>query len=101
MQELHIPPGAFGNPDAYEILRVWEANGYQYVSIDTELDAEAEDFGYMLAQLAYHGAKLFAGKLGMNESDTFLAVLDGFNEGISQEDGRVDGYIDDEGDDEE
>lgn len=57
---LPIPPRAKQDPHAFELLRVWAAQGQQQVSIHAGLEGGPAAFGEMLAELAEHGAQLYA-----------------------------------------
>ncbi|TDQ28152.1 DUF5076 domain-containing protein [Zeaxanthinibacter enoshimensis] len=64
MNELIIPPLAKEDPHSFELIRVWAAFEEQHVTINSELQGDELDFGYMLADLAIHGANLYSEKLG-------------------------------------
>jgi hypothetical protein len=93
MSELIIPPAAQKNPKAFEILRVWAANGEQHVTIHSELNGEAYDFGYILADLALHGANLYSEKFNISVKEALNKVVNGFNDEINNQNGDVSGEI--------
>jgi hypothetical protein len=95
MTELQIPPAAIEDQDSFEILRVWAAFEAQHVSIHSELNGNAKDFGYLLAELALHGSKLYAQKLNISEIEALKNILDGFNAEIIKESGNPTGNIQD------
>jgi len=93
MTELQIPPAAIEENDSFEILRVWAALGEQHVTIHSELNGDAKDFGFLLAELALHASKLYAQRLNLPEIETLKDVLDGFNAEIIKESGNPTGTI--------
>jgi len=93
MTELQIPPAAIEDNDSFEILRVWAALGEQHVTIHSELNGDAKDFGFLLAELALHASKLYAQRLNLPEIETLKDVLDGFNAEIIKESGNPTGTI--------
>lgn len=58
--ELAIPPEALDDSDAFELLRLWAANGQLHVAINGDLDGGAEDFGELLADLYEHASRMYA-----------------------------------------
>ena len=93
MSELIIPPEAQKDPKAFEILRVWAANGEQHVTIHSELKGEAYDFGYMLASLALHGARLYSERFTISVKEALNHIVDGFNDEVNHQDSDVSGEI--------
>ena len=77
--ELAIPGPTESDPKAFELLRVWAAHGEQHVSIHPDLHGGPEGFGYMLAQLARHGALLYGQREGMSPIDALKLVKQGFD----------------------
>jgi len=93
MNELLIPPAALADKESFELLRVWAANQEQHVSINSELNGGADEFGYLLAQLAYHASKLYAKRFNQPEDEVFRQILDRFNEEIKDNSGDHTGDI--------
>jgi len=93
MIELQIPPAAIEDKDSFEILRVWAAFEEQHVTIHSELNGDAKDFGFLLAELALHASKLYAQRLNLPEIELLKDVLDGFNAEIIKESGNPSGGI--------
>lgn len=93
MNELSIPPGAFDDANSFEILRVWAANNEQHVTIHSGLNGEASGFGYMLAQLAVHGSKLYSELNGKAEHQVLKEILEGFSREIIDNKGNPTGKI--------
>jgi hypothetical protein len=93
MKELEIPQAALKDKDAFELLRVWAAFEEQHVTIHSALNGEAKEFGFLLAELALHGSKLYAERGGTSETDALKEILDGFNDEIINERGDPSGHI--------
>ncbi|MHC4251126.1 MAG: DUF5076 domain-containing protein [Planctomycetota bacterium] len=93
--ELAIPPDTEGDPKAFEILRVWAAGKKQHVTIRSNLEGGASGFGFMLAQLARHGANLYAQREGMPKSEALSAILEAFKDEIDGNTGEAEGRIPD------
>lgn len=93
MSELIIPAEAQKDPMAFEILRVWAANGEQHVTIHSELKGETYDFGYMLADLALHGAKLYSERFNISLKEALIDIADGFKDEINNQDSDISGEI--------
>jgi hypothetical protein len=95
MNELKIPDAAKKDKDSFELLRVWAAFEEQHVTINSSLNGNAGNFGYLLAELALHASKLYAERLNTNEFDMLKEILDGFNNEIINESGDPTGNIED------
>lgn len=93
MRELQIPPAAVKDQESFEILRVWAAFEEQHVTIHSELNGDAKDFGFLLAELALHASKLYAQRLNRPETEMLKNLLDGFNAEIVKESGTPTGRI--------
>jgi hypothetical protein len=93
MAELIIPPAAQKDPDAFEILRVWAAKGEQHITIHSELQGKAYDFGYMLADLAFHGANLYAERFNISLKECLKEIIKGFNDEVDDQESEVSGEI--------
>jgi hypothetical protein len=93
MKELNIPPAAFDDENSFEILRVWAANDEQHVTIHSGLNGDAFDFGYLLAQLAVHGSKLYSERSGKSENQMLKDILKSFTEEIIDNNGDPTGSI--------
>jgi hypothetical protein len=97
LPELPIPDTVETDPAAFEILRVWAAHGEQHVAIHSRLEGGPESFGFMLAQLAKHGAILYAEREGMSPKDALKLVQAGFDDECNQPTGWPTGGIPREG----
>jgi len=96
MNELSIPAAAIEDKDSFELLRVWAAFNQQHVSIHSELNGDASGFGYLLAELALHGSKLYSQRFNISEVEALKEILDGFNAEIIRESGNPTGSIEDD-----
>ncbi|MBS1500526.1 MAG: DUF5076 domain-containing protein [Bacteroidetes bacterium] len=95
MNELKIPDAAKEDKDSFELLRVWAAFEQQHVTINSDLNGNAGNFGYLLAELALHASKLYAERFNANEFEMLKEILDGFNNEIINESGNPTGRIED------
>ena len=77
--ELLIPDTAEGDPNAFEVLRVWVAKGGQHVSISTGVWEDPEAWGIVLADLAGHVANAYAQVAGLERQQTLDKIKDFFN----------------------
>lgn len=93
--ELMVPPVAQGDPNSFEIMRVWAAEEAQHVTIRSNLNGGAGEFGYMLAQLAHHGARLYAQRDSMAEAEAMREILKRFKKEIRHNTGDPSGSIPD------
>jgi hypothetical protein len=59
-EELAIPPDALTDPDAFELMRLWAAHEQLHVTINSDVNGGAEDFGELLADLFEHASRMFA-----------------------------------------
>jgi hypothetical protein len=91
--QLMLPPAVFSDPNAFEILRVWAANGKQHVVIHSGLHGGPEGFGYMLAQLAFHGARVFHQREGAPVEEALERIRAGLDEEWDNPTGDPEGGI--------
>ena len=78
--ELAIPPAAYDDADSFEILRVWASGGRQHVTIQSGLRGGPEGFGFMLAQLARHGANLISQRDGVPRREALRRIKSSLDE---------------------
>jgi hypothetical protein len=78
-RELIIPPAAEADPQSFEILRVWAADGEQHVTIESVLEGNAQDFGEMLVDLARHGANLYRQRESVSFTEALRRIREGFD----------------------
>ena len=93
MSELIIPPAAQEDPESFELLRVWAAHEEQHVTINTDLNGDEEDFGQMLADLAFHGANLYSEKAGVTIEVVMTRLIKAFNEALNDTESERTGGI--------
>ena len=93
MNELKIPEAALKDKNAFEILRVWAAFEEQHVTIHSGLNGNASDFGFLLAELALHGAKLYSERLSLDKDAALEEILYGFDKEIINQSGNPTGGI--------
>jgi hypothetical protein len=88
-----IPPAATADPRAFEILRVWAAEQQQHVVIHSGLNGGASGFGFMLAQLLEHGARLYAQRRHTGVNHTRAEILRSFRRELKVQAGKATGSI--------
>ncbi|HEY5803020.1 MAG TPA: DUF5076 domain-containing protein [Lysobacter sp.] len=59
-EELAMPPDIGSDLAAFEILRLWVANGRLSMNLRCDVEGEAEDFGILLADLFTHACWKYA-----------------------------------------
>lgn len=91
--ELVIPPEALSDPESFEILRVWAAEGEQHVSIRTELQGGPEDWGFLLAQLARHMANAYQIQQQLDRSKALAKIRVGFEKEWDRPSGHARGHV--------
>lgn len=90
---LKIPPAVATDPKAFEILRVWAATNQQHVVIHSGLHGGAAGFGFMLAQLAEHGARLYSEREHSALLTVRETILRSFHEEIEARTGNASGSV--------
>jgi hypothetical protein len=82
-RHLPVPPEAQSDA-AHELVRVWDVNGNQHVSISSDLGGQPKEFGQLLAQIALHSAMVYEKNVGKARSDCLREILMGFKEEVSK-----------------
>ncbi len=80
---LPVPPEA-QSADAHELIRAWDVNGHQHVSISTSLGGMPREFGQLLAQIALHAAAVYERNAKKPRADCLREILTGFKEEVSK-----------------
>ena len=91
--ELMVPPAVATDPKAFEILRVWAAANQQHVVIHSGLHGGAAGFGFMLAQLVEHGARLYAERERSAVPAVRATIVSSFHEELEARTGNASGSI--------
>jgi hypothetical protein len=78
-RELPIPPGALGDAQARELVRVWAASGQQHLSLANGLWEDPAAWGIMLVDLARHIAHAYELSHGMDSDKTLARIREGFD----------------------
>ena len=81
---LPVPPAAQSS-DAHELVRVWDVNGNQHVSISSGLGGDAKQFGQLLAQIALHSSQVYENNENIQRTYCLRLILLGFKEEIAKE----------------
>ncbi len=78
-------PAEVQSADAHELVRVWDVEGKQYVSISSGLGGDAKQFGQLLAQIALHSAQVYEKNEKIDRADCLRQILVGFKEEVAKE----------------
>lgn len=77
--ELPIPLKAIESESAFELARVWVADGGQHVSVATGVWEDPAAWGIMLVDLAQHIANAYSRTQGIKQSDVLGRIKEGFD----------------------
>lgn len=91
--ELPIPAEALDDPDSFEIIRVWAANGEQFVTLEAGFDGGPENFGYMIADLIRHGARLYSQRESISARDALNKIVAGMRQELAHQNHEITGNI--------
>lgn len=91
--QLAIPDAARKDPKAFELLRVWIANGDQHVSLRAGVWADPAAWGIMLADLAKHVTKSYEQDEGRDSIKTFQRIKDALNAELASQTDKPSGQI--------
>ncbi|AUM13946.1 DUF5076 domain-containing protein [Ketobacter alkanivorans] len=81
---LPIPPEV-QNTDAHELVRVWDVDGKQHVSISSGLGGSPKQFGQLLAQIALYSSQIYEKTEKLERADCLRQILMGFKEEVAKE----------------
>ena len=81
---LPIPP-EIQNSDAHELIRVWDVQGNQHVSISNALGGDAKQFGQLLAQIALYSSQVYENNESIDRVTCLREILTGFKDEIAKE----------------
>jgi len=81
---LPIPP-EIQNSEAQELVRVWDVDGKQHVSISSALGGSPKQFGQLLAQIALHSSQIYEQTEKLERTDCLRQILMGFKEEVAKE----------------
>ena len=82
--ELAIPPEALSDPDRFELLRLWAAHEQLHVTISSDLEGGAEDFGELLADLFEHASRMYAQRDKQSLEEVRDVILEDFQRRIAE-----------------
>jgi len=91
--ELPIPAEVLKDPDAFEILRVWAAHGEQFVTLESGFTGGPTNFGYMIADLIQHGARLQSQKENISVREALGQIVAGMREELLHQNHTITGSI--------
>ncbi|MGB3621375.1 MAG: DUF5076 domain-containing protein [Ketobacter sp.] len=78
-------PTEVQNADAHELVRVWDVEGKQHVSISSGLGGDAKQFGQLLAQIALHSSQVYEKNERIDRASCLRQILMGFKEEVAKE----------------
>jgi len=78
-------PEEVQNSEAQELVRVWDVDGKQHVSISNALGGSPKQFGQLLAQIALYSAQIYNQTEKMETADCLRQILMGFKEEVAKE----------------
>jgi hypothetical protein len=73
-KELIVPPAAQSDPHALELVRVWAAQGHQYISISPEAWDDPAAWGIVLVDLARHVANFYHQYRGRDPNEVLSRI---------------------------
>ncbi|CBL46139.1 Hypothetical protein HDN1F_25560 [gamma proteobacterium HdN1] len=76
--ELPLPPQIDHDPDAIEVLRLWQSGTQHHVSMNPKLEGKPENFGAALAQLAIHSASIHAKHHKISTEEALRRIIHGY-----------------------
>lgn len=91
--ELPIPAEVLNDPESFEIIRVWAANGEQVVTIESRFTGGPTNFGYMIADLVQHGARLYSQRENVPVREALTGIVAGLNKELKRQDHTITGSI--------
>lgn len=77
--ELEVPPKVVSAERAYELVRIWAADGAQHVSIATEIWEDPAAWGIALADLARHLANAYQLSRDLPKEQALARIREGFD----------------------
>jgi Domain of unknown function (DUF5076) len=90
-RELLIPEIAQGNPNSFEILRVWIANKNQHCSIQVGIWEDSAAWGIFLSDLAHHIVNAYEPQNELERVTILERIKMGFDLEIDSPTGSIEG----------
>ena len=91
--ELPIPPEALTDPDRFELLRLWAAHQQLHVTISSDMEGGAEDFGELLADLFEHASRMYAQRDSRSLEEVRQCILEDFKGRLEQPNSSLEGSM--------
>jgi hypothetical protein len=88
---LQIPPEALLDEDAFEIMRLWAAQGQLHTIISSRLEGGAEDFGELLADLFEHASRMYSQRDKRPLAECRQAMLEDFRRRVDSPKDSIEG----------
>lgn len=76
--ELAVPEQAKTDPASYEMLRLWSADGGQFVSLNVQHGTDPAEWGIMIFDLVCHVARAYEQSGFGSTEENYKRVLAGF-----------------------
>jgi len=91
--ELPIPPEALTDPERFELLRLWAAHQQLHVTISSDMEGGAEDFGELLADLFEHASRMYAQRDSRSLEEVRQCILEDFRRRLEQPNSSLEGAM--------
>jgi hypothetical protein len=92
-RELPIPGEVLSDPESFEIIRVWAAHGEQFVTIESGFTGGPTNFGYMVADLIQHGARLYSQRENIPVREALERIVVGMRKELTHQNHEIKGSI--------
>ena len=91
--ELPIPDEALKDPESFEIIRVWAANGEQFVTLESSFSGGPRNFGFMIADLIQHGARLYSQQEETSVREALNRIVEAVRKELTHQNHTIEGNI--------
>lgn len=82
--ELAVPNGALGNPNAGEILRAWSIDGGLSVSLNPVAFADSGVWGILLVDIARHVSRALSNEGNGSVPEIMSSILNAFESELAR-----------------
>ena len=76
--QLGVPDAPLRDPQAYELARVWSADGHQFFVLNVAPEADPAAWGIFAMDLMKHAARAYQQLDGRPKEDAYRRILAGF-----------------------
>ncbi len=91
--ELPIPPEALTDPQRFELMRLWAAHQQLHVTICSDMEGGAEDFGELLADLFEHASRMYSQRDSRPLEEVRQAILADFTNRLQHPNSSIEGAM--------